>query len=120
MYSEFPLYTPAIERLRAKVRHGNNIDEPQLMQLWLESEQALHYSARSIDDWGLYQAQFHLLLDAFADELVPKQWRTLAIDTLHTPLGRLQRLADGPKEQDFRRLVHELQGHSHYFQASIA
>ena len=115
----FSIQTPAINNLRQNLRYAEDHTNPQLMTLWLMSEQALiddNHSSR----WALYQAEFHLLLDTISDNLLPLHWRQLCLDNIYKPLTDLSRISacENTKKQ-LRYLWLELNVTSNYFQESL-
>lgn len=115
-YWAFPSNDPAINALRRKVRHGSEANHPELVRIWLDAEDA-HLTEHSPEQrWQLQCAIFKLLLDTFADDLVPSHWRCLCLDHLYLPLGELSRRANsGTQQQQLRELRHEMRVTSQYF-----
>ena len=65
-------------------------------------------------------AQFQLLIDTIADELLPAHWRRQCLDNIYRPLQALQRIADSAhNQQQVLTLTHELRVISHYLQAGL-
>ncbi|MGB1239151.1 MAG: hypothetical protein ACPG4U_13120 [Pseudomonadales bacterium] len=118
MYQHCPqlqTFDPAINNLRQKIRHGSEADNPSLIAMWLSMEE-LEFARHRGLRWALYCAQFRLLLDAFADDLVASHWRALCLDNIYRPLCSLQRQAfcEGRKAH-IMRLQYELRITSQYF-----
>jgi hypothetical protein len=66
-------------------------------------------------------AQFQLLIDTIADELLPAHWRRQCLDNIYRPLHALHRIADGTQsKQQVLALTHELRVISHYFQDGLS
>ena len=66
-------------------------------------------------------AQFQLLIDTIADELLPAHWRRHCLDNIYRPLHALHRLADGTQsKQQVLALTHELRVISHYLQDGLS
>ncbi len=118
-FSYFAVQTPAINNLRSKLRYAEDANNPQLMPLWLMSEETLiadDHSAR----WHLYCAEFYLLLDTITDNLLPMHWRQLCSDNIYRPLTDLSRISfcEDNKKQ-LRQFWLELNITSHYFQENM-
>ncbi|WLQ13044.1 hypothetical protein O5O45_25270 [Hahella aquimaris] len=115
----FDTQEPAIRELRRKIRYATEADNPQLLSLWLSMEETLA-PACATSRWRLYAAEFRLLLDTLADDLIPNHWRTLCMDQIYRPLAALSRIADGePRRRQLNELLYELRTTSHFFQASL-
>lgn len=118
MYQNYPAFQaqdPAISNLRRKVRDGLEADNPSLIPMWLTMEE-VEFAKRQELRWPLYLAQFKLLLEAFADDLVAMHWRAICLDNIYRPLSGLQRLAFHPHQHDqIRVLQNELRVTSHFF-----
>lgn len=106
---------PAVALLREKVRYAHEPDNPQLLRRWFELEDATFGTGVS-DRWRLHVAQFRLLLDVFADDVLPAHWRTLCLDNIARPLAELSRLADdSERHRELQQLMRELRVVSHFF-----
>ncbi|PIE43545.1 MAG: hypothetical protein CSA50_04305 [Gammaproteobacteria bacterium] len=104
------------QRLRDKIRHAHEPDNPTLLMTWfdLEESECAQYSPEQ--RWQRHRSSVELLLDAFADELNPDHWRLLCLDNLARPLGCLQRLARNDRQhREIKRLLQEVSTLSHYF-----
>ena len=118
-FPSFHIQDPAINGLRRKIRQGLEADNPSLIALWLSMEE-VHLDYRHELRWSLYIAQFTLLLDTFADDLIVKHWRFTCLDNICKPLANLQRLVvNYQQKEQFRKLQHELRVTSHYFQYAL-
>jgi len=112
-------HNSALLRLRQRIRQAEQPDNPALMSLWLDSEQQQLAELDTALRWQGYRAQFRLLLETYADELLPSHWRVLALDSLYRPLAELKRMGAGDRACEYRQLLAELHITSHYFQASV-
>lgn len=66
-------------------------------------------------------AQFQLLIDTIADELLPSHWRRQCLDNIYRPLHALQRIADSSlHQQQVLTLTHELRIISYYLQSGLS
>jgi hypothetical protein len=118
-YPAFKTHDPAINNLRRKIREGLEADNPSLISLWLTMEEVEFAKKRELR-WSLYLAQFKLLLETFADDLIVGHWRAICLDNIYKPLSGLQRLAfNQPQHDQIRLLQHELRATSHFFQYAI-
>lgn len=111
-----------LSRLRKKIRYGEEPDNPDLLSYWFQLETTLAEKNFITTDSRreLFENQFALLLDALADELVPRQWRCLCLDNIYRPLGELKRLIRDPRQADrHRALLAELATTSRYVQHSL-
>lgn len=119
-FNYFLIQTPAINSLRSKLRYGEEPNNPQIITLWLMTEQTL-----VVDDhtsrWHLYCAEFYLLLDTISDNLLPMHWRQSCLDNIYRPLTDLNRISfcESNKKQ-LKQLWHELNVISHYFQENMS
>lgn len=112
----FTIHDPAIDQLRYKIRYGSEPDNPQLLHLWFDMETATLENEDVGERWQLCIAEFRLLLDAFADDIIPTHWRRLCLDHIHRPLSELNRLATNTHQQlELKRLLQELRITSHFF-----
>ena len=119
-FPSFHIQDPAINSLRGKIRQGLEADNPSLIALWLSMEEVeLDYQHEL--RWPLYLAQYKLLLDTFADDLIVKHWRITCLDNICIPLSNLQRLVVSRQQtEQLRKLQHELRVTSHYFQYALS
>ena len=108
--------------LERKIRLGVEPDNPELLGLWLqEQERKIQQECYTIEmKRECYLAQFHLLLDVIADDLVLKHWRCLCLDNIFKPIASLKRLADDElSHRKIHQLVYELSVTSRYFQNGL-
>ncbi|MDO6461821.1 hypothetical protein Q4485_14010 [Granulosicoccaceae sp. 1_MG-2023] len=86
VFPDFVAQDAAIARLRAQVRYGLMVDCPPCIMNWFSEEE------RRVDGADarrqLYVAEFHLLLDVYADALVDRIWRYCCLDHIFYPLRR--------------------------------
>lgn len=114
-FCSFSCHNPAIDRLCYKVRYGLEPDNPQLLALWFDMEQTQTIDNED-EQWLLHIAEFRLLLDTFADSIVPHHWRNLCLDHIYRPLSELGRLAkDAHQKSELNSLMHELRVISQFF-----
>ena len=72
-------------KLRNKIRHGEEPDNPTLISLWLSFEEDyrdVNTGNSTLEDH--YEKQFNLLLETVADELIPVHWRRVCLDNIST------------------------------------
>ncbi|MCJ8298400.1 MAG: hypothetical protein MJK13_05600 [Pseudomonadales bacterium] len=103
-FPSFHIQDPAINSLRRKIRQGLEADNPSLIALWLSMEE-VEFNDQHELRWPLYLAQYKLLLDTFADDLIVKHWRITCLNNICKPLSHLQ---------------HELRVTSLYFQYALS
>ena len=115
-FPEFLHQNNEINKLRYKVRYGNEVNNPNLVNNWFSMEESLNNSDTD-SKWQLYQAQFSLLIDVLADDMLPSHWRTWCLDNIYKPLNALQRLV-GDQQQHYQlnEMYNELRIISHRFQ----
>ena len=115
-YHECSRREPALDLLREKVRHAREPDNPQLLRLWFELEDAALENGSRDERWQVHVAEFRLLLETFADDLLPRHWRTLCLDNITRPLAELSRLAgQDDRQSELRQLMQELRVVSRFF-----
>ncbi|MCG7531187.1 hypothetical protein MHM98_07450 [Psychrobium sp. MM17-31] len=108
-------HTTTLNQLRNTIRHGLEPEQPQLFQLWFSIEDE-HIENTQVDAWHANINQFQLLLDTFADVIIPSQWRWQCLDHIQRPLIRLSRLvSNANQQQQLKQLLTELRVTSHYF-----
>lgn len=118
-FSQFQHQDPAINALREKVRYATEEDNPGLVLLWLSAEET---SLNNDIDAAraLFQAQYQLLLDTLADDLIPSHWRLWCLDNIYRPLQGLSRLAGTAKQQaHLRSLLVELRLTTQYCRTAL-
>ncbi len=69
---------PSISQLRDKVRYATEPDNPQLIREWLDLEVRACGQVRR-HQWQNRMVAIRLLLDAFADEVLPPHWRDISL-----------------------------------------
>lgn len=113
-FAEFDAQDQEIQRMRCQVRLGLCADNPACIMDWFRAEEQRVTGGAA--RWRLHLAQFRLLIDTFADDLVDTVWRDVCLDRIYYPLGVLSRLAETPEQRrDYLRCVDELRVVSHYF-----
>lgn len=110
-----------VQQLRTKVRYAKEPDNPLLISLWITQENTAITTL--LDKTQLrnhYEAQFRLLLDTIADELLPTHWRRNCLDHIFIPITSLQKLADNDSSQrHIRQLMAELNINCQYVTNSL-
>lgn len=113
---QFANFDRDIESLREIIRSGRFPQHPELVHLWFE-EEGKRIPACHARRWEAFVAQFHLLLDAYADVLTPAEWRQNCLNHIYLPLVELERLASTPSaRRAYHALLEELRVISHYFE----
>ena len=101
--------------MRYAVRHGVEPDDPNLLMQWFSVEETMAEHTKE-GQWACLLFQFELLLDTFADVIVPAHWRSLCLDNINRPLRHLGRIADTEDKQFIvEQLFDELRVISHHF-----
>lgn len=104
-----------LKHIRKTIRHGLKPEQPQLFQLWFNIEDE-YVDDQQDSAWNANINQFRLLLDTFADVIIPPHWRWQCLDHIQRPLLRLSRsISSQSQQQQFRQLLTELRVTSHYF-----
>lgn len=113
--SQLEAKEPFLDGLKEKVRHGTDADNPQVLSLWFLNEELLIANLNVSLRWQRYWQQALLLLEVYADDLVPKQWQILCLDNLYRPLMNLQRMAcDMQQKQQLKHLIFEIRAIEQY------
>ncbi|CAA0090703.1 Uncharacterised protein [BD1-7 clade bacterium] len=101
--------------MRYAIRHGIEEDNPSLILSWMSRE--IRGSEDSADKlWQIYHGQFQLLLDTYADSLVPDHWRSVCLDHINRPLVHMMNIANTDlKRSQVMALFEELRVISHHF-----
>ena len=119
----FPLFDsqdPAINVLRHKIRHGEEVDNPSLVLIWFSMELAFMGACKHAA-WSLHVAEYRLLLDTLADDILEGHWRLWCLDNIYKPLSALSRLVDTDIQKlELEKLFYELRVTSQFFKAGLA
>jgi len=110
-----------ITKLKSKIRHAEEPNNPGLIPLWLTLEEIEIGQEPSLRELRKnYESQFHLLLETVADELVPSHWRQVCLDNIYKPLTTLQRMInDDESRVRLSALMRELSVTSRYVEKSL-
>lgn len=108
-------------KLRNKIRHGEEPDNPMLISLWLSFEEDYRDINKGNSSLEVhYEQQFNLLLETIADELIPVHWRRVCLDNIYKPLSSLRRIAkDTESQHKVSRLLYELSVTCRYLEGSL-
>jgi hypothetical protein len=105
--------------LSQKIRFAMEPDNPVLINQFLNFKLNASTPSKVFYREQLL-AQFQLLIDTIADELLPAHWRRQCLDNIYRPLHALQRIADSShSQQQVLTLTHELRIISHYLQPGL-
>ncbi|WP_162628747.1 MULTISPECIES: hypothetical protein [Marinobacter] len=116
-----PGSTPFAQRLRTRIRHGLEPDNPALVMMWLDFEDNQCAGSPCDQQWRCYRDAVDLLLETFTDELNPSHWRVFCLDQLVRPLCCLQRLAGSDeRHEELQGLLQEISTLSHFFCPSLS
>ena len=115
------LLDPSVLLIRAKIRSGENPNNPELISLWLIQENIIQESVGCLTLRRQHcEDQFRLLLDAVVDEMLPKHWRHHCLNNIHQPLASLRKISSGEKsEKRLRQLLSELSISCRYVAATL-
>ena len=109
---------PSLRVLRNKIRYGTEPDNPTLIRLWFSLDAPNPNCVFQIRRH--FEAQFRLLLETVADELIPAHWRWLCLDNIYKPLCSLQKISDDEEsELQLKRLFNELSITARYVEHSL-
>ena len=71
--------------------------------------------------WSLHVAEYRLLLDTLADDMLEGHWRLWCLDNIYKPLCALSRLVDTDIQKlELEKLFYELRVTSQFFKAGLA
>ena len=114
-----PICSQCLDALRMKIRNAEEPNNPTLISQWMNIELP-PFITPSLSCWKVYVDQFNLLLDTFADELIPAHWRQICLDSIYRPLFILKKLEHNTQSKvQVRQLFHELSITSQYVEASL-
>ena len=120
-FPQFNSQDPAINVLRHKIRYGEELDNPSLVLIWFSMEEALMGACKHAA-WSLHVAEYRLLLDTLADDMLEGHWPVYGcLDKIYKPLSALSRLVDSDaKKQELEQLFYELRVTSQFFKSGLA
>lgn len=119
-FPQFEHQDPAINVLRHKIRHGEEVDNPSLVLIWFSMEEATTSTCKQAA-WSLYVAEYRLLLDTLSDDMLAGHWRLWCLDNIYKPLSALSRLVGSDEQkQELEKLFYELRVTSQFFKPGLA